>query len=82
MNVTRTPTPKDDKVTRLNAEAPKIECGRVYLVIDNWNEDFTDEICGFPVKEHDEYVDLIAYACNYHLPNTQNSTKDLANFFN
>ena len=81
LNVTQTPTPKDDKVTRLNAEAPKIECGRVFLVIDNWNDEFVDEVCGFPLKEHDEYVDLLAYDCQEFLQNIKSSAKDLGNFF-
>ncbi|WP_138481583.1 phage terminase large subunit [Dyadobacter bucti] len=73
INITTTPTPKDDKKTRLTASSPKIECGRVILITDTWNEDFVDEICGFPNKTHDEYVDLIAYAVDYHLntPKTQ-----------
>ena len=81
LNVTQTPVPKDDKTTRLNAESPKIECGRVYLVIDHWNEDFLEEVCGFPVKVHDEYVDLLSYASQHHLPNFDNTASDLANFF-
>lgn len=67
LNITNTPTPKDDKTTRLTAASPRVECGRVVLVSDLWNEDFMDEITGFPAKSHDEYVDLIAYAVDYHL---------------
>jgi predicted phage terminase large subunit-like protein len=57
----------DDKTTRLNSASPKVECGRVYLIAGAWNEEFADEICGFPAKAHDEYVDLISYATDYHL---------------
>jgi phage terminase large subunit-like protein len=32
-----------------------------------WNEEFTEEVCGFPAKAHDEYVDLIGYAIDFHL---------------
>ena len=32
-----------------------------------WNEFFMDEICGFPAKPHDEYVDVLCYAIDYHL---------------
>lgn len=67
LNVTYTPSPKDDKATRLNAVSPKIESGRAVLVSGGWNEDFIDEVCGFPARKHDEYVDLIAYAIDYHL---------------
>lgn len=65
LNVTYTPTPTDAKDVRLHAIAPKVECGRVYLVEGEWNEEFIDEVCGFPTKVHDEYVDLLGYAVNY-----------------
>lgn len=65
LNVTYTPTPKDPKGVRLHAVAPKIECGRVWLVDDVWTEEFIDEVCGFPSKAHDEYVDILGYAINY-----------------
>lgn len=67
LNVTRTPTPTDSKETRLNAASPSVECGRVVLVDGAWNEEFAEEICGFPVKPHDEYVDVLCYAVGYHL---------------
>ena len=67
LNVTRTNTPIDSKETRLNAASPSVECGRVILVEGDWNEEFIEEICGFPTKEHDEYVDLLCYAVKYHL---------------
>lgn len=66
LNVVSTPSPKDSKETRLHATSPRVECGRVWLVIGSWNEDFIDEICGFPAKNHDEYVDLLCYASDYH----------------
>ena len=67
LNVTYTPTPTDGKDVRLHAIAPKVECGRVYLVDGEWNEEFIDEVCGFPSKAHDEYVDLLGYAINYFM---------------
>lgn len=67
LNVTKTPTPTEDKETRLNAASPSIECGRVILVAGQWNEELISEICGFPNKTHDEYVDLISYAIQYHI---------------
>lgn len=75
LNVTYTPSPSDPKDVRLHAVAPKVECGRVYLVDGEWNEEFIDEVCGFPAKTHDEYVDLLGYAINYF---TDNSDADLA----
>lgn len=67
LNVTRTPTPTDSKEVRLHAVSPKIECGRTYIVDGSWNEAFIDEVCGFPAKTHDEYVDILGYAINYLL---------------
>jgi predicted phage terminase large subunit-like protein len=69
LNVTETPTPTDSKATRLNTCSPKVECGRVILVEGDWNEDFVDEVCGFPTKTHDEYVDILYYAIEYFLLN-------------
>lgn len=67
LNITMTPPPVDSKETRLNAASPMVECGRVILVRGGWNEEFVTEVCGFPVKEHDEYVDLLCYSIDYHL---------------
>ena len=65
LNVTYTPTPTDSKGVRLHGISPKVECGRVYVVEGDWNDEFIDEVCGFPTKAHDEYVDLLVYAVNY-----------------
>lgn len=67
LNVTRTPTPRDSKETRLNVASPAVECGRVILVEGVWNEAFVEEVCGFPSKPHDEYVDVLCYAIDYHI---------------
>lgn len=69
LNVTYTPTPTDAKDVRLHGISPKVECGRVYLVDAEWTEEFVDEVCGFPTKAHDEYVDLLVYAVNYFCDN-------------
>ena len=69
LNVVATPSPSDCKETRLNAASPSVESGRVVLVEGAWNEEFIDEVCGFPAKPHDEYVDVLCYAVNYHLDN-------------
>lgn len=67
LNVTKTPSPTEAKETRLNAASPTIECGRVVLVDGAWNEPYIDELCGFPAKPHDEYVDVTCYAIDYHI---------------
>ena len=64
LNVKETEMPKDSKEVRLRAVSPRIECGRVFLVDGDWNEEFLDEVCGFPTQPHDEFVDILGYAIN------------------
>ena len=78
LNVTRTPSPTESKETRLNAASPVVECGRVFLVEGSWNEQFLDEVCGFPAKPHDEYVDVLCYAIDYY---HRHKNKDLSGLF-
>lgn len=69
LNVAKTPTPTESKETRLCAASPAIECGRVALVEGEWTDEFVDEVCGFPAKAHDEYVDVLCYAVSHFLSN-------------
>lgn len=71
LNVTKTPSPTESKETRLNAASPTIECGKVVLVDGSWNEAYIDEVCGFPSKPHDEYVDVTCYAIDYLIDNDE-----------
>lgn len=64
LNVKETETPKDSKEVRLRVVSPRVECGRVFLVEGSWNEEFLDEVCGFPTQPHDEFVDILGYAIN------------------
>lgn len=64
LNVRETQPPTDSKVTRFKAVSPRIECGRVFIVGGDWNEDFLNQICAFPNAEHDEFVDILGYAIN------------------
>jgi predicted phage terminase large subunit-like protein len=56
----------EGKESRAQVAAVKIETGRVVLVKGSWNDEFIDQLIGFPNKEHDEYIDLIGYACEYY----------------
>lgn len=69
---------RESKETRLTGVSPKIECGRVFLVAAAWNEALVDEVCGFPAKTHDEYVDLISYSIDYHLKDKKKRTGNSA----
>lgn len=66
LNVMRTPSPSESKETRLYSVSPTIESGRVVLVEGVWNDAFLDEVCGFPSKAHDEFVDVLVYAISHY----------------
>jgi predicted phage terminase large subunit-like protein len=80
LNVTQTPSPKDSKETRMNAASPSVECGRVKLIEGTWNRDFIDEVTGFPNMKHDEYVDLLCYAIDYHLRTDVKNLKSIVSY--
>ena len=80
LNVTETPSPTGSKAERLHAVSPKIECGRVWLVDGDWNEEFITEVCGFPNQVHDEYVDILGYAINYFENDDFEIPQNLSNF--
>lgn len=67
LNVMRTPSPRESKETRLNSISPTVESRRVILVEGAWNNAFLTEVCGFPSAPHDEYVDVLCYAVDFHL---------------
>lgn len=61
-------TPKGGKIARLNAVAPAIESGHVYLPQDTvWTEEFIDQFSMFPAGLHDDMVDSCTQALNYML---------------
>ena len=76
LNVKETPSPRDAKEVRFRAASPIIECSRVVMVEGDWNDDFLDEVCGFPSRAHDEYVDILTYAIN-DLKDTYNDLPDI-----
>lgn len=82
LNIVNTPSPNESKLVKLTSVSPKIECSRVYLVEDIWNEDFIDEVAGFPNKDHDEYVDVLCYAIDFFLNgNTSSDLEKLVSIF-
>ena len=54
------------KTARLTGASPRVESGKVFLLKSNWEVKFIDQICMFPNASHDEYCDLLGYACNYY----------------
>jgi len=51
-----------DKATRANGLAAAMEAGNVDLVRAGWNRDLVDEMCEFPLGEHDDQVDAMSGA--------------------
>lgn len=51
-----------DKATRANGLAAAMEAGNVDLVRAHWNRDLIDEMCEFPLGEHDDQVDAMSGA--------------------
>jgi len=60
---------KYSKIERARASSPFIEGGRVYLVKDNWNDAFLQQVSTFPNAKHDEHIDVTAYAIERNLIN-------------
>lgn len=56
----------EGKEARIQVASPKIQAGRVVLIRGSWNDRFVTQICTFPNAVHDEYVDLIGYACFHY----------------
>ncbi len=57
------------KIERARASSPFIEGGRVYLVQDNWNDAFLQQVSTFPNAKHDEHIDVTSYSIERNLIN-------------
>lgn len=65
LNIIKDSPPKGSKETRLKGVSPRIEAGRVWLPKGAaWTVDFLNEVCGFPAKPFDDYVDCLIGAVN------------------
>ena len=59
-------TPRFDKISRLEAQAPKFEAGQVLLPREaSWLGIYLDELLGFPHSAHDDQVDSTSQALYY-----------------
>jgi predicted phage terminase large subunit-like protein len=56
--------PSGDKVTRAQPLSAAVEQGRVALVRGSWINEYLDELCAFPVVDHDDQVDATTGAFN------------------
>ena len=60
--------PKGGKVSRVNAIAPAVESGHVYIPNNAaWAEDFVDEFTAFPNAPHDDQCDAASQALTFLL---------------
>lgn len=53
-----------DKVSRAGPASAQAEAGNIRLLRGGWNDDFLDELEGFPTGRHDDWVDALADAIN------------------
>ena len=59
---TYTPTRGNDKVTRVNAVAPLVESGMVWVPEKSFANELIEECAAFPLGEHDDLVDSTVQA--------------------
>lgn len=60
--------PRGGKVARVNAIAPAIESGHVFLPKDEaWTEELIDQFTAFPAGAHDDIVDSASQLLNFML---------------
>lgn len=65
LNVIKDAHPQGSKESRLKAISPRVQAGRVWLPKGAaWTVEFLNEICGFPVKPFDDFVDCLVGAVN------------------
>ena len=55
------------KIERARASSPFLEGGRVYLVKDNWNDAYLQQVSTFPNAKHDEHIDVTSYSIERNL---------------
>lgn len=59
----KSPLVQDGKEARCQMASPKIEAGRVVFVTGTWNKVIEDHLTLYPKFKHDEFIDLMGYAC-------------------
>jgi phage terminase large subunit-like protein len=57
---------RDGKEARLAVASPYIEAAKIIWVEGPYLEEVKAQLCGFPVHDHDEYVDLTGYLSYKH----------------
>lgn len=60
------------KEARAQYGANYIEAGNVIFVRGAWNGDFEHQLTGYRKVKHDEYIDLVGYACEHYFKGKNN----------
>ena len=66
-NITKTPAPVDDKITRVTAITPVLESKRVILMTDSGYELLLQQCAAFPNSNKDGLVDCLHMAVDHNL---------------
>lgn len=51
-----------DKTSKISAKRPFVEQGQLHLLKGDWNENFIEELVGYPRARRDDLVDCLVYA--------------------
>lgn len=65
---------QEGKEARIQTSAPKVESGSVYAIDHPSTEVVIYQNAEFPKADHDEFVDLLGYACYHYFPKKKAST--------
>lgn len=57
---------QEGKPARAQVAAVKFQAKKIVFVRGGWNDEFKNQLTGFPNASHDEYVDLIGYATDHY----------------
>ena len=66
-NITTTPSPKDDKPTRVTSITPVLESERVILMTGSGSELLLQQCAAFPISNKNGLVDCLYYAVDHNL---------------
>jgi predicted phage terminase large subunit-like protein len=76
LNIILDTAPTTDKRARVAGCSPYIEAGRVHLLQGApYVKPFTDEVCAFPLGDHDDQVDVLTMAVDKAITSTRSAQK-------
>lgn len=63
------------KEARAHTASPRFESGAIKLFDASWNHTLEEQLCGFPNVKHDEFIDLMGYACDRYFNQTSHKLR-------